>query len=527
MLTNNTNAIFKFNSILGIWAALRLPILAIALYLWREQFVYLVEQFIGLEEPTEWAIYFISTFYERIFLFLVFSMTLAGSVILVKNIRSKLLKYLLPVFTCLILLLVVFAIVPGTHLISLKKIFTISCITLVFAVNTIPDTWYTKFITNNPGSWISNCIFTVAVGFSEVLLLKPFLLWLLMRLYGWNVVVTGINRQLVRWLPIIILVPALAVLPLSGHSLINLSRTLRADAAVKMFAEGDFNWLDFNSEQNTLYAVGHGTNYIQAYNVNNLEQAPRKSRVETGKAQGFAYNESAKELYVYNPKTNNLLFLNANTLDLVKSIKVPQVAPGDSWIAWDKFSDNIIIASEADQETGFPFVVVNRTTGNVVDTELIDPGNILLNENKPFVYMNFFRRRNELLMYDTQRRQVVKKAPTDKRVDRMAFAARDNEVLVASPLNSTVLRYDANTLESKGKIKTVFGVRTLAVDSLRNLILCGSLVTNMLEVTDLTTHKLISKYYVGPWIRTISLNTKAGVAYVSTNGELFKVQYVR
>ena len=77
--------------------------------------------------------------------------------------------------------------------------------------------------------------------------------------------------------------------------------------------------------------------------------------------------------------------------------------------------------------------------------------------------------------------------------------------------NSAISRFDSETLQLKGSIGTVFGVRTLAVDPVRNLLLAGSLVSNMLDVIDLETRARVAKYYVGPWLRTIALDSAAGI----------------
>jgi len=63
------------------------------------------------------------------------------------------------------------------------------------------------------------------------------------------------------------------------------------------------------------------------------------------------------------------------------------------------------------------------------------------------------------------------------------------------------------------------------VDSERNLLLTASLATNMLDVIDLKTYKRITKYYVAPWLHDICLDTKNGVAYVSSTEGLFRVRY--
>jgi hypothetical protein len=106
----------------------------------------------------------------------------------------------------------------------------------------------------------------------------------------------------------------------------------------------------------------------------------------------------------------------------------------------------------------------------------------------------------------------------------MAFLEPVNELLVTIPLKSMIYRLDAETLEIKGKIKSSLGVRTLAVDAKRNLLLTLSLVTGILDVIDLDTYESIKRYYMAHWLRSIVLDGR-GTAYVSSFGGLFKVQY--
>src|SRR5262249_57449031 len=110
-------------------------------------------------------------------------------------------------------------------------------------------------------------------------------------------------------------------------------------------------------------------------------------------------------------------------------------------------------------------------------------------------------------------------------VDGSAITPDGKELLVGVPLESSVLRFDAESLEPRGAIDTVFGVRTLTVDSERNLLLTASLATNMMDVIDLKTFRRVAQHYVAPWLRDICLDTKTGFAYVSSTEGLFRVQY--
>ncbi len=111
-------------------------------------------------------------------------------------------------------------------------------------------------------------------------------------------------------------------------------------------------------------------------------------------------------------------------------------------------------------------------------------------------------------------------------MDGLALTPESDELLVAAPVYSAVLRFDADTLEYRGRIAAGFGVRTLGVDVKRKLLLTGSLLTNMVEVIDLKTNTRIARYWVAPWLRVISVETSGGAAFVSSTEGLFRVDYL-
>jgi hypothetical protein len=216
---------------------------------------------------------------------------------------------------------------------------------------------------------------------------------------------------------------------------------------------------------------------------------------------------------------------DAGTLALRREMPLPEVAPGDPWVAVDPTSDTLMVASEADERTGSALVVLDRRTGKVLDRRNEDAGNVLLHPKGGQIYLSFFRNTNRLMLYDLRRRDFVAEVVTDARVDRMAFDASRSEVLLASPLRSAVLRFDAATLAPRGQIPSGFGVRVMALDDKRGWMISGSLATGQIEVQNLKTGERLRSIYLGPWLRSIVLDPERAVAYVSSNGALYKVPY--
>ena len=61
----------------------------------------------------------------------------------------------------------------------------------------------------------------------------------------------------------------------------------------------------------------------------------------------------------------------------------------------------------------------------------------------------------------------------ETRLDGVAVDPEAKQVLVASPLQSSILRFDESSLEPAAAIPAMFGVRSLAVDRTRGLIICA------------------------------------------------------
>jgi DNA-binding beta-propeller fold protein YncE len=332
-----------------------------------------------------------------------------------------------------------------------------------------------------------------------------------------------------RWLwalPGIVLASAAGALALKGSDLLPLEQALRKSPAVRIvITNEDINGIQTDPTQGFLFVVGHGLNHIRRYNVLDWSSPPLESDAPINYAQGFAYNPTAEELYIYDAPNRKLLYFDTNSLRLKRSFDVGNVSPGDAGLAFDPKTDTISISSEADEQIGTPFVLIDRTSGAVIDTQDQESGNLVVAPNRSKEYMDFFRRKSGLLVYDIANRKIVQRVELPEHADRMAVRERENELLVALPMDSRVMRFDADTLEHKGSFSATFGVRTIAIDRANNLLFCASLVNGLLQIIDLATGKEVRHYYLGPWLRSIELLPDRGLAYVSSNGTLFEVRY--
>lgn len=363
----------------------------------------------------------------------------------------------------------------------------------------------------------------VAVGITEALIIRRHVSWLaeLAGIQG-----PAMNRvRMAGWALAVLLLSGCLVVLVKGGRLIPVEQAIRMPDTVSIIMHDDFNGLALDTDSLRLYATGHGLENILEFDVSNPDFPVRESEVVSGGAQGIFRDALNNELSLFNGDTKQIQFIDAETLKLNRSIDVPQLASGDPWIAYDPISDTIALVSEADIDDGVAFILLDHVSGEILDTRELDAGNIQKHPEKPWLYMSFFRRTPEVMIYDMAAREVIARAPAPARIDRIMLLAGANELLATSPVTSEVVRLDADTLEQKAMLKAPFGVRTLAVDPQRELLFAGSFVTGQITTYDANTYAALDTIYLGPWLRSIELDAANGIAYVSSNGVLYRWDY--
>ncbi|WKZ34817.1 MAG: hypothetical protein QY332_14450 [Anaerolineales bacterium] len=499
------------------WAVLRLPLLAGGLYLFRFQVAAWIEDQFGLGNATIFAVYTASTFATRLLLYFVCVLGLTCLFgLLNKWLGTGSGAYLLFVAgasAAIYISLSYLLLIPDALWRTLP-------LAALLALNTLPHGWLAGRI---PTGGLMNLVCLAGVGWMEAFFPQGYAAWLMDKAGA---------RESVRkwsWLGGVLIAPLFWVFlltPFDNQRILTLGEKLHADAAVRKFAQGEYNWIEFNTEHDLLYAVGRGTNFLLAFETERAALPARRSTTNIGKIQSFAFNPQRQEIYAYKADTQELLYLDALTLETFRAVPVADLSPGDIWVKWNPLNDSISIASEADVETGTPFVMIERASGEVsasLPLPLI-PTNLALHTGVPRLYFNSFRD-TYLVAWDMDSHEVTVRTQTSPRTDRLIYAPNSNEVLVASPLEGAILRYDAETLAYKGRIRTSLGDRTLTIDSKRDLLLVGNFINNRLTVIDMSTYETVASFYLGPWIRTIALDEERGAAYVSTVRALFRVEY--
>ena len=479
---------------------LRLPILTAGAYLLRDRLIAAVDHVVTLEKlPGEWVIGLLSTPFTR----MGWVILLAGSLILVLHFS----RHSGPVKAYAATLAFAAMVIPiSFHLTGTRLTLAVPAL-LLLAANLLPPELYQ----------LGHRFMMWGAGVAEVLFSRQFVDWVSAPIRP--------RRGLAQAIPGALVASIAAACLMPGPPLTPIEQYLRNPSAVRMFAPGDFNWIETSPDGRFLYAAGHGLPQLRRYDLGNLSAPPLESDASTGGAQAFAYDRTGNELFVVNESTQSLLYLDSDTLRLKRSVSLPRLAIGDVMIAFDRSADTIAIASEADQRGGVSFLLVDRASGAIRDQRSDAICNLLAHPEQPVLYFNYCGRAGGLRTYDMRSGQPIRAGKTDPRIDRMAFWARPNELLLTSLLNSRVTRFDADTLQAKGHIPSAFGIRVLAIDDRRDLLVGGSLFTGKLIFVNLRANRLVDSFFVGPWIRTIRLDQDRGIAYVSSNGGLYRVNY--
>ena len=189
-----------------------------------------------------------------------------------------------------------------------------------------------------------------------------------------------------RWawaLPGIVLASAVSAAVLNGNALVPIERAVRSSASVRtVVSNDDFNWIQLDTTGRYLFASGHGLNHIRRYDTADWSSPPVELDVATNRAQGFTYDTARGELYVHDVPNERLLCIDDQSLKLKRTIDVKGLSPGDAWIVLDPKTDTISISSEADEETGTPFMLLERSSGRVLGTLDVEAGSLLLDPKK-------------------------------------------------------------------------------------------------------------------------------------------------
>lgn len=496
------------------WVLLRLPVLAVLAALFRERTISLIERWFDIGGITELVIALLGTPVMRAVLFFALLGGLASLLALSERLRGR--ESVVPSAVAAV------ALVALTPWLGLSSKWIALFLAFVLAANLLPSQLFA------PGRVSGSAFRGVALvlpGVAEGLSFRPFLAWFAEK-FGFDRLLSLLSRPAVRRL-MSALVPAalMAVLLFQTGGLVGFEQGLRMDSRVRKLASVNLNWIELDPSGRYLYVTGHGVERLRRYDAHAPTQAPLEADQPTGNAQGFGFDPVGREVFVHSFDRKGVLVVDADSMKLKRELSLPDLSPGDPWVVFDPGTETVTVISEADERHGAPFQILRRGSGEVIGKIQEDPGNVILNPTSSLLYVGYFRRKNGVRTYDLKTQKFVAEAPTVGRPDRLVFWPKADEVLVAFPMESRILRLSAQNLTPKGSIPTVFGVRTLTIDSKRGWLFCGSLATGALAIIDLSTQREIKRLYVSPWLRTIQVDPERQIAFVSAHNGLYELDY--
>jgi DNA-binding beta-propeller fold protein YncE len=494
-----------------VWAVARLPMIVALVYLLRARVLDVIERQFDILTITRFVIDLLSVPVTRIIVG-----TSSFAVLLAVAASTRRLRPVLAYVATLLVACCALAALSLTTATSLQRGLIVA---LILTFNLAPPELFER-VRGRRRTW--NMLMLTGIGVAELFFAREYWNWLRGARRSSDSMGSGLRSRI----PALLLASLAAAVRIRDERLVAVEQKIRLSPDVRVIQRGlSLNWIELDPSRTYLYVTGHDVPSLRRYDLRNLAAPPLVSDVPTGGAQGFAYDPSANQLFAVNTYSRQLLYLDATTLKLQRTADLAQLSPGDPWIAVDAQTDTLTVVSEADVRIGDPLIVLERSNGRTVARADLDAGNLLKHPSRPWLYLTFFRRRSEVMLYDLEARAVTRRAPADPRAERMAFWKTENELLVTSPIESRVLRFDAHTRVPKGYFAALFGVRAIALDEARQLLLCGNIATGHLIVLDLRTGARVSTRYLGPWLRTIELDVPNGTAYVSANGALYVLRY--
>src|SRR5713101_4153399 len=196
-----------------------------------DNFVTWLAHKLTLVTVTMWAIQFVSTIPERILLFVLCALIMAIALAAAHWARSPRLRAFIPIVGAFVLFRGLYAIFPGAYGGDVALF-----LTLLIAIIHLPN-W--RLVNNAAGS-------VLRFGKGRLLLS--------------TIIVPGLAVLLVNgW-----------SLERDGWSLQKFGQELHRDEAVRKLDRLDLDSLALDTQNSLLYATGHGTEYLLAYDVHNL-----------------------------------------------------------------------------------------------------------------------------------------------------------------------------------------------------------------------------------------------------------------
>jgi hypothetical protein len=381
-------------------------------------------------------------------------------------------------------------------------------------------------------------VFDAGFGFlilaSELLLPVPFLFWLKSKRSGYKVPAAGPLGFATRFLPALLVSSVAMALMAPYPTMAALQWRFAHSPSVDRFygagfylnGPGDVADMIVDRASSRLLLCGNGISTVIAIPLDNLHAAPRPTGIPSGGAQFCIADGARRELLVGNEHDGMLVIANLDNYAVTQRVGPLDFGVGEMFVSKQPSSRFVVVGTEDLSHNGRPHIrVADLDAGRLVAESHVRPGYLYVHPTRPIAYVSSYSDGFGVVALDLPSLKVRARDPADPRLDRITLDANRDEILVASPLRGRVLAYDAATLQPRGAISTQFGVRSMGVDAMRDLLVTASLVTSGVDVIDLKTRRTMATYRLGPWLRDVQIDAPCGRAFVSSRHGVYAVPY--
>ena len=402
--------------------------------------------------------------------------------------------------------------------------FVIGCLV---AANTIPpERWRAILASPRYGRWLS-LFFWTCIGI-EFLLPRAFLAWI-----GHRERPGESSPNLLRLLPGAALAAA-ALAVFAPHPML-----MRLGQAMFMSPAADFvfgpDYQIYSAYDVSDFARNPTTGDIvlcgQEQHSPKVLRGGAGSPIDTGvhnAGNEFCEFAGPDALVTADKDGDDLLVIDPDSFRLRASQRLERLPHGEVLLATFPALNLVAAASENEKgDGGGPDIrIVDLQSMKVIREIDAEVGYLIADPRRPVIYANHFATNLGVRAWDVRTGRLLATSRRFGRSDRMAFDAARNEILATLPETGQVWRLDADTLKDKTPIDTVFGVRGIAIDPGRDLLLAASFLNNDLDVIDLKTGRSLRRYRLGPWLRTVLIPSNDGVALVASRYGVYRLNYL-
>ena len=253
------------------------------------------------------------------------------------------------------------------------------------------------------------------------------------------------------------------------------------------------------------------------------------TRISTSGNEFCKFSSALNTFVAFNNESDELLLVDPKSFAVDRRLRLENLPYGEILLAAHPATNLLAVASEDEGGLGGgPDIRIVDLDRNRVVRQIDSPtGYMIADPRRPVIYTNHFAMDVGVHAHDMRTGKLLATSPAFGRSDRMTFDAARDEVLATSVEAGQVWRFDAQTLQAKKPINTVFGARGLAIDASRDLLLVSSFLTNEVDVIDLKTGRSLRRYRLGPWMRDIMVLSDEGVAYVASRYGVYRLHYLR